>query len=379
MKKMILVAALAAGAVAASAQPAIEAPRFFDNWSLGLDGGVTTRINHAPFFGDMRGVVGLNLSKQITPAFALGAEGSFAVNTSSWGYAKSSTAFDQSYVGAFGAVNLCNLFGGYNCQGRFFDVELVAGAGWGHEYWNKAVNEDYNYFATKVGVNFNFNVAKQLTVSLKPSFAWDMTSKGADQSSCAYNKNAATFNLLAGVTYHFGSKGFTCVRPYDQAEVDNLNAQINDLRGAVEAQAAENAALLAANQGLTAELEACKARKPEVVKEVANNFNTVRYVFFKIGKTNITADQQPNVEQIATYMKNNPKSTVSIKGYASADGPEDVNIRLANQRAEAVKNALVNKYKIAADRIKAEGEGIGNMFKEESWNRVAICVLDEAK
>jgi hypothetical protein len=40
---------------------------------------------------------------------------------------------------------------------------------------------------------------------------------------------------------------------------------------------------------------------------------------------------------------------------------------------------LVKTYKIAADRINAEGQGIGNMFEEASWNRVSICTLEEAK
>lgn len=79
---------------------------------------------------------------------------------------------------------------------------------------------------------------------------------------------------------------------------------------------------------------------------------------------------------IADYMKNHPQSKVVIKGYASKDGNLDFNIKLAERRAESVKTALVKRYKIAASRITAEGEGIGNMFEEESWNRVSICTLE---
>lgn len=61
----------------------------------------------------------------------------------------------------------------------------------------------------------------------------------------------------------------------------------------------------------------------EVVTEVNNQLNSVRYVFFKIGSSVITADQMPNVEMIAAYMKNHPEATVVIKGYASKDGPEE--------------------------------------------------------
>jgi hypothetical protein len=37
----------------------------------------------------------------------------------------------------------------------------------------------------------------------------------------------------------------------------------------------------------------------------------------------------------------------------------------------------VNKYKIAANRIEAEGQGVGNMFEEADWNRVSICTIAE--
>ncbi len=378
MKKMIVMAALAMGAMSASAQTAIEEPGFFDNFSIGLDGGVATPMTHHAFFGNMRGVAGINIYKQVTPAFALGVEGAFGVNTSSWrNRVHSSTAFDNSYVGAFGAVDLFNLFGGYNCEGRVFDIDVVAGAGWGHLYQSGDV-PDHNYFATKVGLNFNFNVSPNVTIALKPSIVWDMSDGGAKQSSASYNANRATVNVMAGVTYHFGD-GFQCVTPYNQAEIDALNGVINDLRGTVEAQAAANVALQEVNNGLAADLAACMSRPAQVVKEKSTDLSSVRYIFFKVGSSNITADQKPNVEMIAAYMNNHPKSKVVIKGYASPEGNEAFNIRLAQKRAESVKDALIKRYKIAADRITAEGEGIGHMFSEESWNRVSICTLEETK
>ena len=378
MKKMIVMAALAMGAMSASAQTAIEEPGFFDNFSIGLDGGVATPMTHHAFFGNMRGVAGINIYKQVTPAFALGVEGAFGVNTSSWrNRVHSSTAFDNSYVGAFGAVDLFNLFGGYNCEGRVFDIDVVAGAGWGHLYQSGDV-PDHNYFATKVGLNFNFNVSPNVTIALKPSIVWDMSDGGAKQSSASYNANRATVNVMAGVTYHFGD-GFQCVTPYNQAEIDALNGVINDLRGKVEAQAAANVALQEVNNGLAADLAACMSRPAQVVKEKSTDLSSVRYIFFKVGSSNITADQKPNVEMIAAYMNNHPKSKVVIKGYASPEGNEEFNIRLAQKRAESVKDALIKRYKIAADRITAEGEGIGHMFSEESWNRVSICTLEETK
>ncbi|MDE6396256.1 MAG: OmpA family protein [Muribaculaceae bacterium] len=380
MKKSILLGALVLGAMTANAQ-AVEQPGFFQNWSMGLDGGVTTPMTHHAFFGSMRGLVGLNVKKQITPTFGLGVEGQFGVNTSSWkGRTHSNTAFDNSYVGTFGTVDLFNLFGGYNGTVRPFTIEALAGAGWGHYYQTGGV-KDVNFFATKVGLNFNFNVSEDVTIAIKPSIVWDMTPGTAEQTSVNYNVNKAAFNLQAGVTYHFGGNNFNIVTPYNQAQVDALNGQINDLRAALETSMANSAAWEANAADLANQLAACMNRAPQIVKEetvtVNNYLNSVRYVFYKIGSSVIAPDQMPNVEMIAAYLKNHPESKVVVKGYASQDGPLELNIKLAQARAESVKNALVNKYKIKADRIQAEGEGIGNMFKEESWNRVSICTISD--
>ena len=402
MKKSILFALAACGIIAAQAQPkAIETPSFGDNWSIGLDGGVTTPFKKAAFFGDMRGTFGLHIEKQITPVFGLGIEGALGVNTSSWhqklyediygNYSlagRSKTAFDNMYVGTYATVDLFNLFGGYKCENRFFDIDLVVGAGWGHDFYNQmalfpmSVDAlDQNYFMTKVGLNLNFNVCEHLTLSLKPYVSYNMTGTEYNklniaQTSAAYDRFKATLNLMVGVTYNFGP-GFRCAGTRNQGEIDALNARVNDLRGQLDACLAATAATQAKVAALQSELDACKNRKPEVIEKVSNNLQSVRYIFYRVGSSKITADQQPNVEMVASYLKNHKDAKVVIKGYASQDGNPDFNVKLAAARAESVKNALVNKYGIAADRISAEGEGIGHMFTENDWNRVSICTLED--
>lgn len=375
MKNIITASALLLGTMAtASAQQAIETPKFGDNWSLGINGGVTTPMSNHPFFGSMRPTIGLNLGKKLTPVFKVGIEGDFAINTSTVRGPHSSTAFDDSYIGAYGAVDLFNLFGGYPGYMRPFNIEAQAGAGWGHRFESSV--KDINYFGTKVGLNFNFNVSDNVTINVSPAIIWNMTGEPVAQSTASYSVGRSNFNLTAGVAYNFGGNGFKVVRPYDQAEVDALNGQINNLRGTVSRQDREKAYLDSANRALTNELEQLRNRPAKVETVVKNNLESVRYVFFKIGSSVIGADQQPNVEMIAAYLNNHPGSKVVIKGYASKDGPEDLNIRLANQRAQSVKDALMKRYKIPASRIVAEGNGIGEMFEEESWNRVAICILE---
>ncbi len=389
MKKMILMAVAAFGMMTAQAQQTMETPSFWSNWSVGLDGGLTTTIKGSSFFGNMRGAVGLHVQKQITPVFALGLETYTGVNTSSWlvqrGFAekKSATAFDNVYAGVYGSLNLMNLFNGYNCAPRFFEIEAVAGAGFGHYLYDDAsqqLNSGHSFFATKAGLNFNFNVTDNITIGVKPSVTFDMSDTDGEKTSACYNANRASFNLLASVSYKFGGNGFKCVAPCtdNSAEINALNAKVNELRGQLDACNAAVAAQQANNAALAAELAACQNKKPEVVKEINNTttLNSVRYIFYKIGSSVITPDQMPNVEMVAQYLKNHKDSKVNVKGYASQDGNQDFNIKLAKARAESVKNTLIKKYGIAADRIEAGGEGIGHMFTEDSWNRVSICVIE---
>jgi hypothetical protein len=129
---------------------------------------------------------------------------------------------------------------------------------------------------------------------------------------------------------------------------------------------------------LESELAACRNRKPEVVKDTIDNSKKLleSVITFRQGRISIDNSQLPNVERIATYLRNHKEAGVVIKGYASPEGSAEVNERIARQRAEAVRNMLVNRYRIAKDRIVAEGQGVGYMFEEPDWNRVSICTIN---
>ena len=72
-------------------------------------------------------------------------------------------------------------------------------------------------------------------------------------------------------------------------------------------------------------------------------------------------------------MKANKDAKVKISGYASPEGSKEINQKLSEQRANNVKNILVKKYKIAADRIETEGLGATDkLFDQVEFNRVAL-------
>ena len=380
MKKFIIVSAFALGAFTANAQTgetALQGTKFGDNWSIGINAGAVTPLTHSSFFKDARPAFGFGITKQLTPVFGLGIQGMGYVNTT-----QSKTAFDASDVSLLGKVNLMNLFGGYQETPRLFEIEALAGMGWLHYYMNGP--GDQNSWSTRFGMNLNFNLgeAKAWTLGVRPAIVYDMEGD-FNTAKSRFNVNNAAFELTAGITYHFmtsnGTHHFTKVKPYDPAEIADLNSAINDLRSQVNNKDNQ---LINANQQvneLQSELNECRNKVVPVETVVKTSRIPESIITFRQGKSVVDASQLPNVERVASYMNKHVNTTVVIKGYASPEGNLAFNEKLAKARAEAIKTILVKKYKIDAARITAEGQGIGDMFSEPDWNRVSICTIDESK
>ena len=383
MKKIFTLVLAAAATLGVTAQRAVESHKFFDNWSLGVYGGAVTPLQD---FGldRSRAVAGLELSKQLTPVIGVGVQAGTGFTPTG-----SHTVADNVTAMLIGKANLSNLFCGYKGTPRLFEIEALAGAGMNHFFGCGAeyaiAAEDATSFATKAGLNFNFNLgsAKAWTIGIRPAVVWDMEGGRKMNDQVKFNANNAVLELTAGITYHFkssnGKNHFTTVKAYDAAQIDALNAKINDLRNNLNAKDADLKAKDQAIRDLQQALNDCRNQKPVVERVVDTKQTMESVVTFRQGKSVVDASQLPNVERIATYLKNHKDAKVIIKGYASPEGSAEINAKIANARAVAVRDILVNKYKIAANRISAEGQGVGNMFSEPDWNRVSICTLDESK
>ena len=388
MKKVFMLLAVCATVAFASAQTTVRGSKITDNWSVGLQaGGVTPASNHK-VIGDLRPSVGITIAKEITPVFGLAIEGNTVINAGHNNRFVSANAFDASNISGLMTVNLSNLFLGYKGEPRLLDVKAIYGFGWGHEYYPNGKNgnpdwgHDVNLLTSKTGLNLGFNLGadKAWQVNVKPAIVWALGDGGYTKSEQCYDINLAHLELMAGVTYKFmnsnGTHNFTLVKEYDQAEVDGLNAKINDLRGQISAKDAKIAADAAALKKLQDELNDCRnQKKPTADVKTINTLET--NVFFACGKSVITAAQQPNVARVASFLKSHPAAKVSVKGYASPEGPASLNQKLSVARAEAVKTMLIKKYGIDASRISTQGCGVGDVFSEPTWNRVAISTLAE--
>jgi outer membrane protein OmpA-like peptidoglycan-associated protein len=363
-----------------------------DNWSIGINGGVVSPLTHSDFIKNSRAVMGLNINKQLSPVYGLSIESNWTINTQSrMTPYESHTAFDAFDLMLLNRINLNNLFAGYHGKRRFFEVEAVSGFGWLRLMDFHENHEDANHLASKAGMNFNFNLGEKRawTLTLQPAILWDMSmwDTGSRHSHPNYNANYANWEITAGVTYHFKNSNkkhhMTKVRAYNAEEVAILNAAINELR---EENIVTQEALIVTQDKLQEEqmknialkkaLDECINKTPQL-QVVTNTQKTLESVVtFRQGKTIIDSSQKPNVERVATYLKNHKNAKVFITGYASPEGSVEINERIANQRAQTVKMMLIEKYRIDAQRITAKGQGVGYMFDEPDWNRVSICTIE---
>lgn len=384
MKKLVLLFAVAAMTVSASAQSTVYGSKFTDNWSIGVQGGLATKTTQNRWLSNTNPFAGIRLTKDFTPAFGIVAEGNVyfndrsSVGTVDFGRdgkyiaghdrnLRTKTFAKSLNVNLLAKVNLTNAIAGYTGEPRAFEVSALYGFGWLHgfgdyEYWGgefmtpftvdgpTVENGDIvdggaalNKLTSKAAVNFafNFGADKQFQAFVEPSINF------FDLNSFKYNIETSFVQVTAGIVYKFnnswGTHNFKLAELRDQAEIDALNAQINELRN----------------------------RKPEVItKEVIKEVpvgKEVRvedlvFVTFAQAKYNLTKEAKEALDKVAEG------SHVQIVGTASPEGNAQKNLVLSQNRANAVKDYLQGRGVIV-------DEAVGKGVQGTTSNRLAIVYV----
>ena len=390
MKKLFLMLAAGFMAVSVNAQnTTITANKGGDNWYMGINAGVATpqqKFGDYGFFKGFAPKLGVRVGKNLTTVFGLAADVDlyFLSKEDSKSMMGTKTFIDNMNVDLMGTFNLSNLFAGYPGEPRTFEVIGLAGLGWSHGFgqaWK------VNAINGKAALDFAFNLGadKAWQIYIEPAVIYGLETYGVGEMNILtyntgfkFDSRAALFQLSAGFNYKFGNSNgthnFAKAQLRDQAEIDGLNAKINELRADNNAKDGQIAADARTIADLQKKLADCEARPVQVVEEKKENV-LQPHVIFRQGKSTIDPAQYASIEMVAKYMKNHKDAKVKVQGYASPEGKAEFNQKLSEKRAEVVKNALVKKYKIAADRITTEGLGATDKLSSENdFNRVAMFV-----
>ena len=394
--------AAAAIAVSASAQPrtTITANKAGDNIYVGVNAGALTGLTNnlknsgltdkKNAFSVFSPEFGVRVGKNFTTVFGLALDANLYFNAvkKSSPFRTSKTFVEGLDVDLLGTANLMNLFAGYKGQPRKFEIIALGGFGWTHGF-NIYYAKKVNGINSKVALDFALNLGekKAWQVYIEPGLVYELQGWGQPNPDVfelgvvsggdfKYDVHQASFSLKAGVNYKFGTSNgthnFAVEQLRDQAEIDALNAKINAAKAEADAAKAEANAKNAKIAELQKALNDCM-NKPAAAVVKQERANLQPSVIFQQGKSVVERSQEANLEMIAKYMKNNKDAKIKISGYASPEGPKDLNQKLSEKRAEACKNILVKKYGIAADRLQTEGLGATDkLFDEVEFNRVSL-------
>lgn len=163
-----------------------------------------------------------------------------------------------------------------------------------------------------------------------------------------------------------------------------MHVDLGDFRYALlERGSQERVALVASRSSSAAYLHVTHVRdgdseKPEVTRETegtatdglseaisgtlretlkASGRAILRDLVFASGSAELGAEDFHSLDALADLLKTTPTLSVVLVGHTDAQGSLQTNIALSKRRAEAVRERLIRRYGIAANRLQSEGIG----------------------
>lgn len=275
-----------------------------------------------------------------------------------YGYWLKNSRFGYFNVHADVLFNLNNIFCGYK-KDRIWTISPYVGIGVMRPFQEPIETE----ISGHAGLFNSFRVAKALDVNLdvrggivNDRFDGEEGGRGAE----------GLLTVSVGVTYRFKERDWE----RSKTIIRHDNRTINDLRDQIEDLKYQNEAL---KQALA---ERDEAKVDTIIQRI--NVATPVMVTFKIGKSDLTRRDRAALGMLADIIKDTDASvTYTITGYADAGtGSAALNERLSRERAEAVRDCLVEEYGVDADRLIVEYKGgVENMFYDDpALSRAAITV-----
>ena len=97
---------------------------------------------------------------------------------------------------------------------------------------------------------------------------------------------------------------------------------------------------------------------PDISKTILSSGRYVTHgIQFDINSATLKPESKPVLQQIAEALASAATLKVRIEGHTDSTGDPAKNLDLSKRRAESVKKALVEQYKISADRLNTDGFG----------------------
>lgn len=143
-------------------------------------------------------------------------------------------------------------------------------------------------------------------------------------------------------------------------------AQMQVQQASATATSAQQEAALANQklQQLQAQNQQAQAELDNIKQMIARK--DISPITFKSGSADLLAVSNPTLDKVAQIIKKYPDLKVRIEGHTDNVGSDDYNQQLSQERADAVKNYLVNQAGVPAGQVTSVGMGKGGPVADNS-------------
>ncbi|GGH31226.1 hypothetical protein GCM10011418_43860 [Sphingobacterium alkalisoli] len=266
----------------------------------------------------------------------------------------------------------------------FTGAEVDNKGSWGEEIFGDREpvgDRDFKlaaYVPVGVGVKFKLSEVVALNLGYTMNFTDDNLLYGPGRSDV----KGKFSNLYGGLEFTLGSRdkeNLTFTNPvatlYDELkdpslrnEVEALKQRVSTLEGTVDQLGKDSDGDGVSDKfdkcpstpaGTVVDGSGCPIKFPEPVVQ-SNNATGAYYspIQFEFDSSVLKTSSYSTLDKLAKELRD-ANSSVTLDGYASAEGTEDYNMSLSKDRANAVKQYLVNAG-VSASSINANGYGEAN-------------------
>jgi len=126
--------------------------------------------------------------------------------------------------------------------------------------------------------------------------------------------------------------------------------------------------------GAKVDRKGCRVKLKEAIK-ISMQLN------FESGSADVLPEHYSEIAKAGEFMRQYPDSQVVIEGHSDSQGAAAFNKRLSQQRANSVREYLINMYGVKATRIRAKGFGESSPIADNSTahgrakNRRVVAVI----
>lgn len=236
-------------------------------------------------------------------------------------------------------VDLYNLFTANNRLNRRWTAQGYIGVGMlrATHYHGLESNVKMGF---RLGLIGNYHINSRLGAHI--SIGGTITDSSFDGELGKGDKFLGILRGSIGLSYRFGRQGFKKIRLVPQNQLYALNNAITKVRKERQVP----------------------GKTIETIKVISGNLLAPSVVFYPNRDDFNEELQMVNVYYIAQYMKDNAKTKIAVIG--NTDGTDK---RLANNRAERIRDLLVNRYGISANRLEIKTYNVNAQYSVTGYNQ----------